>query len=223
MLLSLASRRPDFLRGYLSDANISIRDSSLYRRLSELAELTVPAIQGLLAVYALLAVYELFNHNVVPWQIVVLLLITGVFVQLLSEERSRSPFLLLVVYAATGIAAFEVWSGATTPIGATNVRDVGDVLIGMVALLSAVKFFLRKPGEYFLATPDFLVLVICITMAVASHAGGLAGNASAPLFRFVLLLFGVRTVLTRKGHTHFVVSNAVLGFLLLLVGIDVLQ
>ena len=219
LLLSLASRRPEFLQRYVADANEGIRNSSLYRRISDLADLTVPAIQILLAIYALITVYELLHHNVVPWQIVILLLITGVSLQLLSEDGGRSPFLLLVVYAATGIAAFEVWSGHHTSIGATNVREVGDVLIGMVALLAGIKFTFRKPGEYFLSTPDFLVLVLCVTMAVASHTSSLIFDVNAPLFRFVLLLFGVRTVLTRQGNTHFVVSNAVLGFLLLVVGI----
>ena len=92
-----------------------------------------------------------------------------------------------------------------------------------MVVLSSIKFVLRKPSEFFLATVDFLVLSICVTVAVASHVDAFSLSIAGPLLRFVLLLFAIRTVLTRKGNTLAVVSNATLVFLLLLLGLLFVQ
>jgi len=221
LVLSALKRKPGLLPDFFKDANDGLRDSLTYQRISDVVDLGVPLVQAILAVYALLTFYHLLHHNTVAWQIIGLLLLIGVALKLWGEKNGT--FILLVVYAVGGIAAYEVWNADSHYIAGRSVREIGDLLIGMAALLSFLKFMLRKPGEFFLGTPDFLVLVVCVTLAVASHTAAFSYPVNSPLFRFVLLLFSMRTMLTRRGRTQLVVSNAVIGFLVLMLTIQVLR
>ena len=215
LMITRWQHRFDVKSTMLNDTHESIRDSAIYGRLSSLADNAVPVIQGGLAIYAVLTVYEMTIHNEVNWQIVGLLLLIGFGIKFWGGKDSQ--FIMLVVYAATALAAYEVWSAESRFIVGIAVKQVGDLLIGSMVVLSSVKFVFRKPEEFFLTTVDFLLLAICVTAAVASQVGTFGLCIAGPLLRFVLLLFAIRTVLTRKGNTLSVVSNATLVFLLMLL------
>lgn len=216
LLLSRLQHRYELKSRVMKDTNESLRTSVIYVRLSHFADTVIPVLQGVLAVYALLTGYEMVLQTEISWQFVGLLLLIGVGIKLWGGTDNQ--FVMLIVYTATALAAYEVWSAENHFIFGITVKRLGDLLIGSMVVLSCAKFVLRKPNEFFLATVDFLVLSICITVAVASHADAFSLSIAGPLLRFVLLLFAIRTVLTRKGNTLAVVSNATLVFLLLLLG-----
>ena len=205
----------------LKDTHESIRSSAIYARLSDLADTVIPILQGLLAVYALLTSYEMVMSTEVSWQFVGLLLLLGIGIKFWGDTDKQ--FSVLIVYAATALAAYEIWSAADPLVFGLSVKIIGDLLIGLMVILSCIKFALRKPHEFFLTTVDYLVLSVCVTVAVSSHAGAFSFSFAGPLLRFLLLSFVIRTVLTRKGNTLSVVSNATLIFLLLLFGWIFLQ
>ena len=215
LVLNRMQHRIDLKSKVMKDTDESLRNSVIFGRLSALADYSVPVIQGGLAVFALVTVYVMTTHSDVDWQIVCLLLLSGLGIKIWGGKDGQ--FIMLVVYAATALAAYEVWSAESDFIIGIAVKQVGDVLIGLMLVLSCIKFILRKPSEFFLTTVDFLVLALCVTTAVASHVGAFNLSIAGPLLRFVLLLFAIRTVLTRKGNTLAVVSNATLVFLLMLL------
>jgi len=215
LVLNRMQHRSDIKSKVMKDTHESIGTTVIYKRLSSFVDYGIPVIQGGLVVYALLTAYEMVLHNEVNWQIVSLLLLTGLGLKLWGGRDGQ--FLMLVVYAATALAADAVWSADTHFIAGVSVKRIGDLLIGLLTVLSCAKFTIRKPNEFFLTTVDFLVLSFCVTAAVGSHVGAFSLSIAGPLLRFVLLLFAIRTVLTRKGNTLAVVSNATLVFLLLLL------
>ena len=129
---------------------------------------------------------------------------------------------MLVVYAACGIAAYEVWHVASPLIYGFSIKLAGDVLLALMTLLAGFKMVFRTNNEYFLSTIDFLVLSVCAFLAVASQTGVLGINLFGPLFRCVLLLFAVRTTVVGNVRDRQILRDAVMVFLLFITLVGLL-
>ena len=221
LLLSRGQYRYSLKLGKVKDAHRGIRHSATFNRLSQFADTVIPILQSVLAVYALLTGYEMVMHTAVNWQFIALLLLIGVTIKFWGGTDNQ--FNVLVIYITTAIAAYEIWEATDLFIFGLTIKQIGDLLIAVMVVLSCAKFVLRKPREFFLTTVDYLVLFLCVTLAVASHASAFSFSFAGPLLRFILLLFAIRTVFTRKGNTLAVASNAILIFLLLLLGLLFVQ
>jgi len=213
-LLRYFIHHPKFLARFMRDADESLRHTVIYTKMAVFANTLFWPLKFLLAGYALLVVISVVNHNSTQWQVSLLLLVVSVGLRLWSHEGG-GQFVMLVVYAACGIAAYEVWHVASSLIFGFSIKLLGDVLLALMALLAGFKMVFRTNNEYFLSTVDFLVLSVCAFLAVASQTGALGVNLYGPLFRCVLLLFVVRTTIVGNVRDRQVLRDAVMVFLLL--------
>jgi hypothetical protein len=220
MLLRYLIHHPQILARFMRDADESLRQTVIYTKMSVFANTLFWPLKLLLAGYALLAVNSVVNHNSTHWQVSLLLLVVSVGLRLWGHEGG-GQFAMLVVYAACGIAAYEVWQVDSPLIYGFSIKLAGDVLLALMTLLASFKMVFRTNNEYFLSTVDFLVLSVCTSLAVASQAGALGISLYGPLFRCVLLLFTVRTTIVGNVRDRQVLKDAVMVFLLLvtLVGL----
>ncbi len=207
---------PALLSRFMRDADETLAQTVIFGRLSKLADRGMPVIKLLLAVYALLAVFAVYEHNSTPWQVAGLLLVVSVWLLIWGHDAG-GQFTMIVIYLVTGIAAMEVWHADALHFFGLSLKQIGDGLIAVVAVLALLKVAFRKPGEFFLSTVDFLLLSICTFIAVASQNNAFGFNLIGPLFRFVLLMSAVRTVLSSNQGSQRTLHLAVMVFLAFVV------
>ena len=170
----------------------------------------------------MLVVISVIQHNSTPWQVIALILAVSIGLRVWGEDGG-GQFAMMVIYVVTGIAAMEVWHADSTLFYGVLIKQIGDVIIVVVVILSILKLIFSRGGEFFLATADFLVLSVCTFLAVASQNQAFGVNLNGPLFRFVLLMFAVRTVLNRSGQTQKTLHAAVMVFLGFVLVVDALS
>ena len=194
--------------------------SSIFKISAQIDKL-LPVIKVLLAGFLLLAAWSVIAHNTLPWQIPLPLLLIGGFLwwRPLSAERQ---FLMLIVYCAAGMAAVEVWHAKTPLLGALSVKQCGDALIGVAALVAVFKIQFRKFGEFYLSTADFLALGICILFLVATQQRILSFEMNGALFRTILVLLAIRCVAFRSKFEQNLIVGGAMGFMLLVVVVGVM-
>lgn len=198
------------------DANIEIRATATFQKISQRVDSLVPAIKYLLACYLLLAAWSVVRHNTLNWQAALTLLLMGGFFYWRPVTKERHS-LVLVAYVAAGMAAVEVWHASTPLIGALSVKQSGDVLLGVAGLIAIFKIQFKKIGEFFLTTSDFLALGVCLLLAIAAQQKILNFELYGALFRTILLILAIRTIAFRNRLEQTLVISGSLGFLVLVV------
>ena len=191
-----------------------LRNSQFYNHLSERSQVLLVGIKFLLGLYMGVALYAILTQSLFPWQIALALLGGGFYLSLMRSGDDRQ-FLLLIVYATFGMAATQVWASQETFLGILTVKRCGDLVLGSAGVLVLIRLLLRRSGEFVLSTADFLVLAVCIFLAVASQKELLGYSINGPLFRTVLGILAVRTLASDNPRTQRMVIGA--GFAILLL------
>ncbi len=204
------------------DSTTEVRGTVTYQKLSLLSDKLLIVIQGLLAVYLLVAVLSAFTQDVLPWQVSLVLLAVGIFLWF-SKLTDNRQFLMLVIYATFGLAATQVWSADLSMFGALTFKRCGDLLLGAAGLLAVVKIQFRRPGELFLTTADYLALAVCIFMAIASQQTVLGYSINGPLFRTVVGIVALRTISVRERTAQRLVIVCSTAFLLIVTIIGLIS
>jgi len=197
-----------------SDSSDALRSTTTYRKLSDLSDRLFPWLKGSLAAYFLVVILSFFSQDVFPWQVSLILIAVGAYLWF-SPSTDNRQFVMLVVYAAFGMAANQVWSADIDMLGGLTLKRCGDFLLGVAGLLTVVKIQFRREGEFFLTTADYLALAMCIFMAIASRQAVLDYNINGPLFRTVVGIIALRAIVTREQVTQRVVITCSTLFLLL--------
>ena len=104
---------------------------------------------------------------------------------------------MLVAYATFGLIATQTWYMDQPVIAGLSLKRCGDVLLGTAGVLAVIKIQFRRVGELFLTTADYLVLAVCIFLAIASQQAVLGFNINGPLFRTVVGIVAIRTIASR--------------------------
>jgi UDP-GlcNAc:undecaprenyl-phosphate GlcNAc-1-phosphate transferase len=196
------------------DAPTTVRDTAIYRRMSDLSDKLLLGVSLSLVFYMVVAVLSTLSVDILPWQVALILLAAGAYLWF-SPLTDNRQFLMLVVYATLGLAATQVWSADYEMVGGLTFKRSGDLLLGAAGLLAVVKIQFRKPGEFFLTTADYLALGVCIFMAIASQQAVLGYNINGPLFRTVVGIVALRTIITRDQATQSMVVGCSTVFLIL--------
>jgi hypothetical protein len=199
-----------------------VRSTATYRKLIDLSDKLLLGIKALLAAYFVVAVLAVFSIDILPWQVALALLAAGVYLWL-SPLTDNRQFLMLVVYATFGLAATQVWSAEMEMIGGLTFKRGGDLLLGAAGLLAVVKIQFRREGELFLTTADYLALAVCIFMAIASQQAILGYSINGPLFRTVVGIVALRTIVARGQITQRIVVFCSTGFLLLVMVVGLMM
>ncbi len=174
----------------------SLRSSVTYQRIADLVDLVVPGLAFLLWGYMLLGLWGNLAHNAFPWQVAPILLVAGLYLWYRPLSESRQ-YLQLVIYAAVSMVAIEVWSSDQSFLFGLSLKRWGDIILAVAGLIVIMKIQFSRFGEFFLSTADYLVLAVCIFVALASQHNVLGLNLTGPLFRTVLGILMVRTLCVR--------------------------
>lgn len=198
------------------DAESGLRSTATYRLIVDRVDSFIPVICSLLAVYLLLAVWSSVKHSGVPWQMALLLLALGVLLWLrpLSDNRQ---FLMLVVYAAAGMAAAEVWHANELLFGQLSVKHFGDILLVAAGILALLKILFRSNNEFFLSSADFLALSVIVFLAIATRHNLLGYPLDGPLSRSLVAMVVIRTIAFRSVRYRSGVIASAMGYLLIVV------
>jgi UDP-GlcNAc:undecaprenyl-phosphate GlcNAc-1-phosphate transferase len=172
-----------------------IRSSELFKFLMNRVSVVIPLNKILLLAYGLLSVVDFYYEGRLLWQIPALFLVIGCLVR---RYESRQSILVILIYSTLALSAFQL-SGSRLSVVGISVSSVGDFIIYAVLLLSCLKLLFRKPSEYFLTTADFLILIVCVVFSVISSVGTFPMEINGVIVSSVVLLFGVRTILTQPG------------------------
>jgi UDP-GlcNAc:undecaprenyl-phosphate GlcNAc-1-phosphate transferase len=202
------------------DATTAVRGTTSFQRFSDLFDNLLMVITVSLAAYFGVAVMSLFSVDVLPWQVAMVLVVTGIYLSF-SPLTDNRQFLMLVVYATFGLAATQVWSADFEMFGGLTFKRCGDFLLGAAGLMAMLKILFRREGEFFLTTADYLALAACIFMAIASQQAVLGYNINGPLFRTVLGIVALRTIVSREEKVQRVVIGCSAVFLLVVVMIGI--
>ena len=200
LLLRYLAQRKDQFTFLQRDDRTGIRSSSTYQRLSGYSDYLLGGIKILLGLYLVVALVAVFRDPIIPWQIALILLGSGIFLWQ-SRQADNRQFLMLVVYAAFGLIATQTWSMDLPIVAGISLKRCGDILLGAAGILAVIKILFRRIGELFLTTADYLVLAVCIFLAIASQQALLGYNINGPLFRTVVGVIALRTIATQN---HFV-------------------
>jgi len=191
--LLLNSERYPFLR---RDAEGPIRGSVLFGRCADAIDRLLPLLAVLLVLYALLAAGSAFMSGGLLWPMTLLLLVLGVILR--TNLSDAGEFQLILVYAVACLAAFVVWSMEAASLLGLSPKRLGDGLLLAAAVLVALKLMLRRFGEFFLSSADFLALALMTFLAIAAQRPELVGvSLAGPLVRAILLMLAVRTLAAR--------------------------
>ncbi len=107
LLRSLAQRKERF--SFLErDDGTGIRSSSTYQMLSGYSDYLLIGIKLLLGLYLIVALVSVFKDSIIPWQIALILLGSGIYLWQ-SRQSDNRQFLMLVVYATFGLIATQTW------------------------------------------------------------------------------------------------------------------
>jgi hypothetical protein len=136
-----------------------------------------------------------------------------------SRQSDNRQFLMLVVYATFGLIATQTWYMEQPIIAGISLKRCGDILLGAAGVLAVIKIQFRRIGELFLTTADYLVLAVCIFLAIASQQAVLGFNINGPLFRTVVGIVAVRTL---AAHDQMVQRTVIFCCVLLLLVVSVM-
>ncbi|MDT8441718.1 MAG: MraY family glycosyltransferase [Desulfuromonadales bacterium] len=181
--------------------SVALRDMPLYRTLCEHAQRLLLPVRLLLGLYLLLAVAALCRAPVLPWQIAATLLAGGGLLWLRWQKDDRQ-FILLIAYAAFAMLATQLWTAELAFAGGLTFKRAGDILLGTAGSLAALRLLFRQAGDFALTSADSLVLAICIFLAIASQQELLGYSINGPLFRTVVGVVVIRTLLGGRQTTR---------------------
>jgi UDP-GlcNAc:undecaprenyl-phosphate GlcNAc-1-phosphate transferase len=192
LLLRYLAQRKEQFNFLRRDDSTGIRSSTTYQMLSGYSDYLLTGVKLLLSLYLVVALLAVFLDPIIPWQIAVILLGCGVYLWQ-SRQADNRQFLMLVAYATFGLIATQTWSMDQPIIADISLKRCGDIMLGAAGVLAVIKILFRRIGELFLTTADYLVLAVCIFLAIASQQAVLGFNINGPLFRTVVGIVALRT------------------------------
>ena len=205
------------------DSTSDLRNSRFYEHMSVLSDKLLYGIKLLLIIYVAVAIVALFKYHIISWQVSAILLVASAYLWL-SPLTDNRQFLMLVVYTAFGLAATQVWVAEVPMFGDMTIKRLGDLLLGCAGVLAVIKIQFRRKGEFYLTTADYLALAVCIFMAITSQQMLLGYNINGPLFRTVIGIVALRSIVAKGQLTQQVVlwSGVVFLFVVTVSGLAML-
>jgi len=201
-------RHKDRLVFFRKDADKGLRQSEIFQRIGNQVDRAVPVLGGVLGLYGLLAVATTARDGNPAWLLALIALLGWILLRLSRSDRG-GEFQLLLVYATACMAAFDVWKFDQQLLLSFSVKRLGDGLLLLASLFVTAKLVFRRPGEFFLATSDYLALTLMAFLAVASEQSHLLGvSIAGPLLRAILVMLAARTIASRGPASRRVLINA---------------
>jgi UDP-GlcNAc:undecaprenyl-phosphate GlcNAc-1-phosphate transferase len=188
------------------DNSTGLRQSRFFSLGADWVDRIMPLLAVLLGLYTLLAAAASLHDGHTGWPVALVVFIGGMLIRQTQNDRG-GEFMLLLVYAAAALAAFDVWRFDQAAIYGLSVKRLGDGLLLVVSVFVVLKLFFRRPGEFFLATADFLALTLVAFLAIASQQPTLKLAIGGPLFRAILLMLAVRTIASRGPASRRILIN----------------
>lgn len=198
------------------DSVTAIRSSVTYQRISDLIDELVPWLLPVLVGYLALALWTIKTHNVLSWEMTMVLLAAGIYLWYRPFTNDRH-YLMLVLYVVVGMASVLVWHGEIVLTGSIDIKRCGDILLAVAGIVVILKLQFRRSDEFLLSTVDYLVLAVCIFLAIAAQQNTLDFNLNGALLRTIVAILIVRTLCSRSYVYLRLVTGLSLVFLVFVV------
>jgi UDP-GlcNAc:undecaprenyl-phosphate GlcNAc-1-phosphate transferase len=200
------------------DSNTGLRNSALFLQTADRIDRLVPLLAVLVLLFVLLSIISFFSFSMISWQILAVFLVGSLVLLLRSENRAQEDFLLLAVYFVSFVVTYQMWHFTDLSLFGVSMKRYGDVLLIIVTGLVLLKVLFHRGNEFYLATPDYLALGLCLFFAIASGKTGLNLNLAGPLVRAMIVMIALRTILSQNpSHYRYIVWGS-LGLLLIATG-----
>ncbi len=216
LCLRYVLRHPQQFSFMRRDSVASIRSSVTYQRIVKLVDQLLPTLLWILAIYLLLALWSVTTHTLLSWEIALILLTLGIFLWYRPFTEGRH-FLMLVLYVVIGMASMVTWHGDEVLLAGLSVKNCGDILLALAALIVIFKLQFRLPSEFFLSTIDYLTLAICIFIAISAKQQALGFELNSGLLRTIVAILVVRTLCSRSNDYYRKVTMLSFAFLVCVV------
>lgn len=175
------------------DSSRGLRDSVTYQRLVERSDRLLPGLIALVLIYlgSVALTGGSFDY-LGPMSAVLFLAGAGL---LYYTRNPANDFLLAMLFLAALVITFVAEKSGAQPLFATMTLDgFSDLLFTLVGILVGIKLVLRRTGELFLSTADFLVLGLSIFLGFALPEIGTPSFLVAALPKGVILFLAIKTV-----------------------------
>jgi UDP-GlcNAc:undecaprenyl-phosphate/decaprenyl-phosphate GlcNAc-1-phosphate transferase len=209
--------RRHLLRFLGNDSTMGIRESVTYRLLADRVAGTAPLLHCFIFAYlALAAVAGSTEESSLLKPVLVFLVACSAL--LLFTRDSGNQFLLSMYYGAALVITFVVtrFGGMEFPPGLA-LRQWGDLLLIGMALLAALRFIFRRPGEFYLTSLDYLILGLSLFLAVVAPQTAGIINLTGVLVRGIILFIAIKVVTEQGKRPARLMAYAILGALLAMV------
>jgi UDP-GlcNAc:undecaprenyl-phosphate GlcNAc-1-phosphate transferase len=175
------------------DSWSGLRCSKTYISIAARVDKGVPSLFVFLVIYLLTALAsQLTSGSQVPWQAPVVLLGAVAFLWLRPLDEDRR-FLMLLLYAAAGVAAVEIWGNETLLFADLSVKRFGDVLLGLCGLIVLAKLQFSQLRDFELSSADYLTIAVCVFLVIVTQQASLGIHLDGALFRTIVLILAIRT------------------------------
>ncbi|MBE0598455.1 MAG: undecaprenyl/decaprenyl-phosphate alpha-N-acetylglucosaminyl 1-phosphate transferase [Desulfuromonadales bacterium] len=189
------------------DSPRGLRESVTYQRLVERADALIPGLIGLVLLY--LTCVALAGGGLgYMGPMGAVLLAAGIALLYYTRDPANDFLLSMLFLAALAITFAAERSGGRQLISGMTLGGFSDLLFLAVGLLVLAKLLLRRPGEFFLSTADYLVLGLAVFLGFALPEIGVPSFFIAALPKGVVLFLAVKTVAVKgRPQAHLAVSS----------------
>jgi UDP-GlcNAc:undecaprenyl-phosphate/decaprenyl-phosphate GlcNAc-1-phosphate transferase len=216
LAIRFLSTRRHLLRFLGKDSTVGIRESATYHLLADRVAGTMPLLQCFIFAYLALAAVA---GSAVESSLLKLLLVFLVACSalLLFTRDSGNQFLLSMYYGAALVITFVVtrFGGMEFPPGHA-LRQWGELLLIGMALMTALRFIFRRPGEFYLTSLDYLLLGLTLFLAVVAPQITGVINLTGVLVRGIILFIAIKMVAEQGKRPARLMAYSILGALLVM-------
>lgn len=195
------------------DSAVGVRHSVTYRRLSDLIAHGDAVILVLISGYLSLAVLagSLVSDRFV--QMALTLVVASVF-YLFYTHDARNHFVLAMLYfVSLMVAAVLVRHGRIETLPGWSAKRISDsLLLGLVAIVS-LRFLFRKPGEFFLASVDYLFLCVSVFLVIVAPQVDPSRQLTSILARGIVLFVGLKVAVAKGKRQAMILGCGMLAVL----------
>lgn len=217
LILRFLRFHPHLLSFLGNDSTLGIRESVTYNRVAESVSGVGLIMQLLLLAYLLLAAIacDTEGGTILRLMVVLLLACCGLIIY---TRDSGNHFVLAMYYGIGMVITFVVtrFGSMELPVG-LSLRQWGDLLLLGMGMLTFLRFFFRRVGEFYLTSLDYLLVGLTLFLAlVAPQLTGFV-NLQGTLVRGILFFVALKVIVVEGKVPARRMSFAILGVLLVMV------
>ena len=209
--------RRGLIRFIGNDSASGIRESVLYRSFADRTAVAFSLLlqAGIIAYFIVAAMACNMGGNSIHPLVMVFLAACGAL--LLLTRDSGNPFLLAMYYGVAIIMAYALDHMSHTEIApGIPISWFRDILPVCMAVLALLRYLIRRTGEFFLTSLDYLLLGLSLFLVVVAPQVTRIINLSEVLIHGIILFIAIKVVAEQGRLQARIMAGTILGALLVM-------